>query len=122
MSVWFTSLRLLAEGGAAPAGNPNPYAGIVSFLPFLAIAVLFYFLLIRPQQREQQTRQDMLKTLKKNDRVVTIGGIIGTIANLTPDGKEVTLKVDDNTKLRMLRSSIQSILTSEGTPEPPSLP
>jgi preprotein translocase subunit YajC len=126
--AWFSSLSLLADAGLAdaaappPAGNPNPAAGILQFLPFIAIAVLFYFLLIRPQKREQQARQDLLKTLKKNDRVVTIGGIIGTVANLTPDGKEVTLKVDDNTKLRMLRSSIQSILTSEGTPEPPSLP
>ena len=75
--------------------------------PMVVIGFLWYFLLFRPQRREQQRRQDVLKALKKNDRVVTIGGIIGTIASVSQDGQDVTLKVDDNTRIRMLRSSIQ---------------
>ena len=63
---------------------------------------------------------DLLKSLKKNDRVVTIGGIIGTVANVTPDGKEVTLKVDDNTRLKMLRSSIQTVLRDDEPADTPA--
>jgi preprotein translocase subunit YajC len=59
----------------------------------------------------------MLSALKKNDRVVTIGGMIGTVANITPDGQEVTLKVDDNTRIRMIRSSIQRVLSGDGEAE-----
>ena len=76
-------------------------------VPFVAIAVLWYFLLLRPQRREKTKRAEILKELKKNDRVVTIGGMVGTVANISQDGREVTLKVDDNTRITMLRNSIQ---------------
>lgn len=93
---------------------------ITAFLPFIAIAVIFYFLLIRPQRREQANRDAMLSALKKNDRVVTIGGMIGTVANISADGQEVTLKVDDNTRIRMIRSAIQRVMASEGEEEKPA--
>lgn len=81
--------------------------------PLLAIGVLWYFLLLRPQRREQAKREELLQALKKNDRVVTIGGMIGTIANMSQDGKEVTLKIDDNTRVRMRRSSIHEVIRDE---------
>lgn len=90
------------------------------FLPFVAIAVIFYFLLIRPQKREQAAREAMLSALKKNDRVVTIGGMIGTVANISPDGQTVTLKVDDNTRIPMIRSSIQRVMSPEGETDKPA--
>jgi preprotein translocase subunit YajC len=93
---------------------------LAMFLPFAAIAVIFYFLLIRPQKREQATREAMLSALKKNDRVVTIGGMIGTVANISADGQEVTLKVDDNTRVRMIRSSIQRVMSAEGEADKPA--
>lgn len=74
---------------------------------FVIIGFLFYFLLIRPQQRERQKQEQVLKALKKNDRVVTIGGAVGTIVNIEPDSKLVTLRVDDNTRMVFLRSAIQ---------------
>lgn len=82
------------------------------------IAILWYFLIIRPQRREQAKRDEVLKSLQKNDRVVTIGGMIGSIAGLSADGKEVTLKVDDNTRIKMLRSSIQTVLRDEDQETP----
>ncbi|MEM1062489.1 MAG: preprotein translocase subunit YajC, partial [Planctomycetota bacterium] len=60
---------------------------------------------------EQKRRDAMLKALKKNDRVLTSGGMIGTVANLSADGKEVTVKFGENTRIPFLRSSIQSVLT-----------
>ena len=108
-------LLLLAKGQPAPRGGGELYGML---LPMVAIAFLWYFLLLRPQQRERARRDDLLKTLKKNDRVVTIGGIMGTVVTTSADGKEVTLKVDDNTRLRMLRSSIQTVVKDDEPGEP----
>ena len=82
----------------------------MQFLPFLPIIVLFFLLIVWPQRREQAKRDQMLNAMKKNDRVVTTGGMLGTIANISPDGKEITLKVDDNTRIKFLRSSIAQVL------------
>ncbi len=81
----------------------------------VGIAILFYFLMVRPQGAERRRREEMLKNLRKNDRVVTIGGIHGVVANIQPDSDEVILKVDEttNTKLRMSRSSIHLVITDE---------
>ena len=99
---------------------PQPTAGetfLTTAPMFLIIGALFYFLLVRPQQRERQKQDLTLKALKKNDRVVTIGGTIGTIVNIEPDSKVVTLKVDDNTRMQFLRSAIQG-QWSDGKDEP----
>lgn len=100
-SEWLTVL--------AEAGGDEPPAWI-TWLPLIVIGVLAIQLLIMPQRKEQQKREAMLSGLKKNDRVVTIGGIIGTIANISPDGKEFTLKVDDNTRIKFTRSAISQVL------------
>lgn len=102
MTPWITSFLTLAEEGAPV--EPQ------STSPLILLAVLFglfYFVILRPQSRERRKRQETLGALKKNDRVVSIGGIIGTVADLSPDGDRVTLKVDDNTRIKMLRSAIQ---------------
>ena len=105
------AFTVFAEGevGEQPDA-PSPFGML---FPIVFIFLLFYLLILRPQKRDRAKREKTLKTLKKNDRVVTIGGIIGLIANVEPDGKEVTVKVDDNTRIKMLRSSIQNILTDE---------
>lgn len=114
---WLSNGLLLAqeEQKAPPMANE-----LTMFLPFVAIAIIFYFLVLRPQRREQSARETMLAALKKNDKVLTIGGIIGTVANIAPDGQEVTLKVDDNTRIRMIRSSIQRVLSAEGDADKPA--
>ncbi len=101
--------------GAAPGGPPNIMVYLLDLWPWLAIGFLFYFLLIRPQRREQGRRQSMIDALKKNDRVVTAAGIIGVVTNVNTDADEVTVKVDEanNTKLRMTRSSITRVLGDE---------
>lgn len=116
MKHFLLEFVLLAQGegnggGAGEVGIRDVLANPL-FLIIILFA-LFYFLIIRPQRREQSRRQEMLSALKKNDRVVTIGGIIGSVANLSQDGKEVTVKVDDNTRLKMLRSSIQNVLKDD---------
>lgn len=101
----FAPLLLAADEAAPPPPN-----GMVAMMILLApLFVLYYFIMIRPQRKDQVRREQMLKALKKNDSVVTIGGIKGTVANVSQDGKEVTLKVDDNTRIKMLTSAIQSV-------------
>ncbi|MGH7254296.1 MAG: preprotein translocase subunit YajC [Nitrospirales bacterium] len=76
----------------------------LSLVPFLLIFVLFYFLLILPQQKRQKKLKEMLDSLKKGDKIVTSSGIWGTITNLGKD--TVTLQVSDNTKLKFQREFI----------------
>lgn len=109
---------LLAQAQTPPAAGAGDSAAppfIVQMFPFIAIFIVFYFFLLRPQSQEQKKRDQLLNSLKKNDRVVTIGGILGTVANISQDGKEITLKVDENTnaKIRVLRSGIQAKVSGE---------
>ncbi|VAX37665.1 Protein translocase subunit YajC [hydrothermal vent metagenome] len=85
-----------------------------NMIVMMAVAfAFFYFIILRPQQRERAKQKNKLESLKKNDRVVTIGGIIGTIANFSEDGNEVTLKIDDNARIKMLRNSVRGIYAPE---------
>lgn len=107
------ALPLWAQAAAEGGGSPSQTMSLL--FPFVAIGLLFYFMMIRPQRREQATRQEMLQKLKKNDRVLTIGGIYGVVTNVHQEADEVTLKVDEanNTKLRITLSSISRVLTGE---------
>ncbi|HTN74110.1 MAG TPA: preprotein translocase subunit YajC [Pirellulaceae bacterium] len=116
-------LALLAQdgkGAAAPASGFDP-----TFLfPMVLIGVLFYFMLIRPERKKSSEQADMLKALKKNDHVVTIGGIFGTVVNVQDGSDVVTLRVDENTnaKLRVRRSAISAIVKDESPPNKEETP
>jgi preprotein translocase subunit YajC len=117
-------ILLLAQVSEAKPANPvepAPQApGLGAFLPaILGAMVLYYFLIIRPERRKQSTHRTQLDLLKKNDRVVTIGGIYGVVMNVQPDADEVTLKIDEttNTKIRVTMGSIARIVGSESTGE-----
>ncbi|URN92931.1 MAG: preprotein translocase subunit YajC [Candidatus Pristimantibacillus lignocellulolyticus] len=92
---------------AAAAGSGNIWTLIG---PFILMFVVFYFLLIRPQQKKQKTRNLMLSQVKKGDKIVTIGGLHGTIAEITDD--VVVLRVNDTTKLTFDRSAISTVSQS----------
>lgn len=84
---------------------------MLSLVPFVLIFIVFYFLLILPQQKRQKKLKAMLEALKKGDKVVTSGGIWGTVTNL---GKEtVTLQISDNTKIKVQRESISRLRADE---------
>ena len=88
-----------------PSQQTNP---MLSFLPLILMFVIFYFLLIRPQQKKQKEHAEMAKNLKKGDRVVTMGGIIGTVHTLQDDYLVIRVG-DQETKLEVLRSAIQEV-------------
>ncbi|MGG4045179.1 preprotein translocase subunit YajC [Paenibacillus favisporus] len=96
----------LAAGASGSGGG-----GLVGLiLPLVLMFAIFYFLLIRPQQKKQKTRTSMLSALKKGDKVVTIGGLHGTIMEITDD--IVVLRVNDVTKLTFDRGSISHAISS----------
>jgi preprotein translocase subunit YajC len=96
----------------AKDGPPN-YA---QFLPLVLLFALFYFLMIRPMQKQRKEQESLLSALKKNDEVVTSGGILGTVWSIKEGGEEVTLKLEGDTKIRVLKSSIVRILNNPAAP------
>jgi preprotein translocase subunit YajC len=106
MNSFLFSLLLGAPQGA---GGEAPGAGsfVTSLIPFAAIIGIFYFLIIRPQNKKQKETKRMLDSVKKGDKVVTIGGLHGVIQSVKE--QSVIVKVDDNVKLEFNRSAISSI-------------
>jgi preprotein translocase subunit YajC len=109
----FVQFLLLAtpDGGSGGSGSI-----ITTILPFALIIGIFYFLIIRPQNKKQKDTQKMLDTLKKGDKVVTIGGIHGVIQSVKEGS--VILRIDDTTKVEFSRSAISTV-SSEGKAEKP---
>lgn len=88
---------------AQTTSEVNP---LVSFAPLILVFIIFYFLLIRPQQKRQQELQKMVEGLKKGDKVVTAGGIIGVITSVQNDYVVIKVGDNENTKIEVLKSAI----------------
>ena len=99
------TIALMAMGGCAPGGaGSSPLA----FLPFILIFVLFYFLILRPQQKQSKKREELLKGLKRGDNVVTSGGIYGKILNISEDDI-VSLEIAKGVSIRISRSGVSGL-------------
>lgn len=90
----------------ASAGGAGQGGGMAMYFPFILIMVVIYFFMIRPQAKRQKEKNAMLNSLKKGDRVVTIGGIHGTIVGLKDDGKLVIVKVSKTGEIMVNKSAI----------------
>jgi preprotein translocase subunit YajC len=94
----------------SPGGTPSgPGAILIQLVPFALVLAIFFFLLIRPQQRERKRREEMLAALKKGDRVVTSGGLVGTIVSVSE--QTVQLKIADSVRVECLRSAVTGLRT-----------
>ena len=110
------AVQLVAQqGGGDGKGESPPLFANPIFL-FVAMGLLFYFLLLRPARRQEKERVAMIDAVKKNDEVVTSGGIIGTVINLKKDKDEVIIE-SSNTRLRVLKSSIARVLSKSEQPK-----
>jgi preprotein translocase subunit YajC len=99
----------IAWAQTAPGvGGPGQ---LLNFLPLVLVFVVFYFLLIRPQQKKTKDHQQMLSRLKRNDEVMTSGGIYGKVVALTEE--VVTLEIAPNVRVRVHRPQISAVLTAE---------
>ena len=107
------------SGGGTPP-QASPLGGFL--LPLLLMGVIMYFLMIRPERKKQKERKTMLDGLRKNDQVLTIGGILGTVASVGED--QVTLKVDEgkDIRIKVSRGAIQTVLKQAKGAEDPEKP
>ena len=87
-------------------------SGIAQFIPLVLIFVIFYFFLIRPQQKRVKDHKAMVASLKRGDEIITSGGILGTIDKVMEDDR-VEVIIGENTKVQIIRSTITSLLKKE---------
>jgi len=100
---------------AQEKSTPAPSSGfsLEAFLPMMIVMfVVIYFFMIRPEQKKQKDKKNMISAMKKGDKVLTVGGIYGTVGNIKDDS--VMLKISENTSVKMTKSAISSVLTKEG--------
>lgn len=82
---------------------------LIQLVPLVLIFIVFYFFMIRPQQKKQKDREKVLDSLKRGDKIVTIGGVHGTVAGIDTDKKTVLVQVSDTTKIKFDRTAIANI-------------
>jgi preprotein translocase subunit YajC len=109
IAVGFKSSLLLAQGGAAGGGMDSFLTSMA--IPLGVTLLLMYLLLMRPEQKKRKEMEKQLAAVKKNDHVVTIGGLYGTVVNAIAGSRFVTIRVDDSTgtKIKVLRSAISQV-------------
>ena len=104
--MWISPAYAQAAGGGD--------AGLVSLLPLVLIFVVFYFLLIRPQQKKMKAHKAMIEAVRRGDRVVTGGGLIGTVTKVLSE-TELQVELADGVRVRVVRGTLQDVLSK---PEP----
>jgi preprotein translocase subunit YajC len=105
------TLLLFADDAAQqPQGGPPP---LMNMIPLFVIVGVFLILMMRGSRRQERERQTMISNLEKNDKVLTVAGIYGTVISISPNEDEIVVKVDDNTRLKMTKASIQRNISKE---------
>ena len=100
---------MLISPAFAQAAGQSASSSFVQFVPLLLIFVVFYFLLIRPQQKKMKDHKAMLEAVRRGDRVVTNGGIIGLVTKV--DDRELTVEIADNVRVKVMRDMIASVVS-----------
>lgn len=111
---WLNGILLAQEQGAAP---PALLQNL--WLPFVLVGLLYYFMVLRPERQQRAKHVELLNALKKNDHVVTAGGVHGVVVSAQPGQADVVLRVDDsnNTRIRVQRSSIARVVVDHDKTE-----
>lgn len=100
----------MGQGGAASSGA----GGIASFIPLILMFVIFYFLLIRPQQKKSKELREMIASLKKGDRIITSGGIHGQVTAV--DDTTLTVEISDKVRVKLNRANVAGLIQSQSQP------
>ncbi len=95
---------------AQAAGGGGGFGGLEPLLPLILIFVVFYFLLIRPQQKKQKAHRELIANLRRGDRVVTAGGLIGQVTRVV-DEKELMVEIAEGVRVRVLRAMVSEVLS-----------
>lgn len=102
----FTNIAYaMGQGGAAGQGAGGSFS---AFIPLILMFVIFYFLLIRPQQKKAKEHRDMISNLKKGDRILTSGGIYGRITGM--DDTTLTVEISDKVRVKLARGNVSSVI------------
>ncbi len=101
-------LSFFISDAMAQTAGAGGQGGIMTFLPMIALFVIFYFLLIRPQQKRQKEHKNMVAGLAKGDEIVTMGGVLGKI--IAVDDNFITLEVAKGTEVKVQRMSVQAMM------------
>lgn len=115
------SLSIVLSAGSVWADGPAKAgpSGLTMLVPWIAILGIFYFLLIRPQQKERQKHQEMVNSLKRGDQVLTQGGLYGVVQSVK--GKVVELKISESVKVQVERSYIARVVQGDPTAVEPEV-
>lgn len=105
-------------GTDAAAPMPPQEGGLVALLPFILVFVVFYFFLIRPQQKKFKEHQQMVQSVRRGDKVVTGGGIVGTVSRVDDSNDQLLIEVAEGVKIKVVRSTLANVLTRSGSTEP----
>jgi len=104
----FISTALAQTAGTPAAGGE----AIMSFLPLILIFVIFYFLLIRPQQKRAKEHKDMLTAVRRGDKIVTGGGVVAVVVKVgQPEDPEIQVEIAENVRVKIMRGTIANVLT-----------
>lgn len=108
----FISEAFAQAAGDSAAGGMST---IMQFAPFILIFIVLYFLILRPQRTQMKKRQELLNSVRRGDSIITGGGIIGKVTKVNDETGEVEVEIAENTRIRVLRSTISNVLV-KGTP------
>lgn len=103
-----------AMGQGGGASSPGAAGGLASFIPLVLMFVIFYFLLIRPQQKKTKEHRDMVSALKKGDRIITSGGIYGQVTSV--EDTTLTLEISDKVRIKLNRSNVATVVQAQAQP------
>ncbi len=103
-------MLIAAAYAETAASMPPAVNSLIQFAPLVLIVIVFYFLLIRPQQVQQKTLKSKLGALKRGDKVVTAGGIIGTVKKAVEGANEIDVEIAPNVMVSVVRSTISTVL------------
>jgi preprotein translocase subunit YajC len=101
---------LVSPAHAQEAAGGLAGSGIIQFLPLILIFVVFYFLMIRPQQQQQKALKAQLAAVKRGDRVLTAGGIVGTVQKTRDGSNEIEVEIAPNVRVTVVRETLTSVL------------
>ena len=104
---------MISNAFAQSAGSSAGGFNIGSLIPFILIFVIFYFLLIRPQQKKVKEHKNMVQNLKRGDSIVTAGGIVGKIVKSTENSEEITVEISKGVNVNIIRHMVSDLKSSK---------
>jgi preprotein translocase subunit YajC len=113
LSVLYFVFAQATPPGSGPAPAPSLGEQLFTFLPIIGLGLLFYFVFWLPMRKERKQRESLLNQIKKNDDVILTSGIYGSVVAVAEDKDEITVKIADNTRIRVIKSAISRNLTNE---------